>query len=263
MFAPSLRFFEFMLFCYWKCFSSDCLDRSQEGIAVGRSLALIKNEQIDGNKEMIAFGIMNIAGSCTSCYLTTGPFSKSAVNFHAGCRTPMSNVVMSVCIMLVLLFLAPLFKYTPLVALSSIIVVAMIGLIKVKEFLHLYRVDKFDFCICMVAFVGVVFFTMVIGLGASVSTPWLLQLLCLVTGAKSLCAMLMRGFARTVHGADRLVSDQSTAARGEADHLQARKHGGRRDLLRRQALPAREEHPQRSRAAAGISHLFRQRGLLA
>ncbi|PUZ55026.1 hypothetical protein GQ55_5G179500 [Panicum hallii var. hallii] len=139
-----------------------------EGIAVGRSLALIKNEQIDGNKEMIAFGIMNIAGSCTSCYLTTGPFSKSAVNFHAGCRTPMSNVVMSVCIMLVLLFLAPLFKYTPLVALSSIIVVAMIGLIKVKEFLHLYRVDKFDFCICMAAFVGVVFFTMVIGLGASI-----------------------------------------------------------------------------------------------
>lgn len=139
-----------------------------EGIAVGRSLALIKNEQIDGNKEMIAFGIMNIAGSCTSCYLTTGPFSKSAVNFHAGCRTPMSNVVMSVCIMLVLLFLAPLFKYTPLVALSAIIVVAMIGLIKVKEFSHLYRVDKFDFCICMVAFIGVVFFTMVIGLGASV-----------------------------------------------------------------------------------------------
>ncbi|KAL6845047.1 hypothetical protein ACP4OV_024542 [Aristida adscensionis] len=139
-----------------------------EGIAVGRSLALIKNEQIDGNKEMIAFGIMNIAGSFTSCYLTTGPFSKSAVNFHAGCRSPMSNVVMAVCIMLVLLFLAPLFKYTPLVALSAIIIVAMIGLIKIKEFRHLYRVDKFDFFICMVAFLGVIFFTMVIGLSASV-----------------------------------------------------------------------------------------------
>ncbi|KAJ1285153.1 hypothetical protein BS78_03G258000 [Paspalum vaginatum] len=148
-----------------------------EGIAVGRSLALIKNEQIDGNKEMIAFGIMNIAGSFTSCYLTTGPFSKSAVNFHAGCRTPMSNVVMSVCILLVLLFLAPLFKYTPLVALSAIIVVAMIGLIKVKEFCHLYRVDKFDFCICMVAFIGVIFFTMVTGLSASVGLSVLRALL--------------------------------------------------------------------------------------
>ncbi|CAD5188959.1 unnamed protein product [Musa acuminata subsp. malaccensis] len=34
-----------------------------EGIAVGRSLGMLKNEQIDGNKEMIAFGLKNIVGS--------------------------------------------------------------------------------------------------------------------------------------------------------------------------------------------------------
>ncbi|KAJ1689451.1 hypothetical protein LUZ63_013606 [Rhynchospora breviuscula] len=139
-----------------------------EGIAVGRSLALLKNEQIDGNKEMIAYGLMNIAGSFTSCYLTTGPFSKSAVNYHAGCKTQMSNVFMSICIMLVLLFLAPLFKYTPLVALSAIIIVAMIGLIEIHEFKRLFKVDKFDFIVCMAAFIGVVMFTMVIGLSVSV-----------------------------------------------------------------------------------------------
>ncbi|KAJ3671075.1 hypothetical protein LUZ60_008501 [Juncus effusus] len=139
-----------------------------EGVAVGRSLAMMKNEQIDGNKEMVAFGMMNLAGSFTSCYLTTGPFSKSAVNYNAGCKTPMSNVVMSLCIMFVLLFLAPLFKYTPLVALSAIIISAMLGLIKYKQIIAIYKVDKFDFCICMAAFVGVVFFSMIIGLGVSV-----------------------------------------------------------------------------------------------
>ncbi|KAI3524583.1 hypothetical protein L1887_03242 [Cichorium endivia] len=55
-----------------------------EGIAIGRSFAILQNEQIDGNKEMIAFGLMNIVGSVTSCYLTTGPFSKTAVNYNAG-----------------------------------------------------------------------------------------------------------------------------------------------------------------------------------
>lgn len=30
------------------------------------------NEQIDGNKEMVAIGLMNIVGSLTSCYLSTG-----------------------------------------------------------------------------------------------------------------------------------------------------------------------------------------------
>lgn len=54
--------------CMYICVDCPC----QEGIAVGRSLAMIKNEQIDGNKEMIAFGMMNIIGSFTSCYLTTG-----------------------------------------------------------------------------------------------------------------------------------------------------------------------------------------------
>ncbi|KAF3328405.1 sulfate transporter 3.5 [Carex littledalei] len=139
-----------------------------EGIAVGRSLAMLKDEQIDGNKEMIAYGLMNIAGSFTSCYLTTGPFSKSAVNYHAGCKTQFSNVVMSICIMLVLLFLAPLFKFTPLVALSTIIIVAMIGLIEIHEFKRLFKVDKFDFIVCMSAFIGVLMFTMVIGLSVSV-----------------------------------------------------------------------------------------------
>lgn len=50
----------------------DGLGQLQEGIAVGRSFAMFKNYNIDGNKEMIAFGMMNIVGSCTSCYLTTG-----------------------------------------------------------------------------------------------------------------------------------------------------------------------------------------------
>ncbi|XP_009387872.2 probable sulfate transporter 3.5 isoform X3 [Musa acuminata AAA Group] len=148
-----------------------------EGIAVGRSLATMKNEQVDGNKEMIAFGMMNIIGSCFSCYLTTGPFSRSAVNFHAGCKTAMSNVVMSMCIMVVLLFLAPLFKYTPLVALSAIIIVAMIGLIKFEEAHRLLEVDKFDFVICVAAFFGVIFFSMTVGLLASVGLSILRALL--------------------------------------------------------------------------------------
>ncbi|XP_044472184.1 probable sulfate transporter 3.5 [Mangifera indica] len=139
-----------------------------EGIAIGRSFAIMKNEQVDGNKEMLAFGLMNIIGSFTSCYLTTGPFSKTAVNFNSGCKTAMSNIIMALCMMLVLLFLAPVFSYTPLVALSSIIMSAMLGLINYDEAIHLFKVDKLDFCICMVCFFGVTFISMDVGLMLSV-----------------------------------------------------------------------------------------------
>jgi sulfate transporter 3 len=43
-----------------------------EGVAVGRTFASLKDYQVDGNKEMMAIGLMNIVGSCTSCYVTTG-----------------------------------------------------------------------------------------------------------------------------------------------------------------------------------------------
>ncbi|XP_042006933.1 sulfate transporter 3.1-like [Salvia splendens] len=135
-----------------------------EGMAVGRSFAMFKNYHIDGNKEMIAFGMMNIVGSCTSCYLTTGPFSRSAVNFNAGCKTAVSNIVMAVAVMATLLFLTPLFHYTPLVVLAAIIVAAMLGLIDYEAAMHLWHVDKFDFLVCMAAYVGVVFGSIPIGL---------------------------------------------------------------------------------------------------
>lgn len=140
-----------------------------EGIAVGRSFSMFKNYHIDGNKEMIAFGMMNIAGSCTSCYLTTGPFSRSAVNYNAGCKTAVSNIVMAIAVMFTLLFLTPLFHYTPLVVLSAIIIAAMLGLINYQEAIHLWKVDKFDFVVCMSAYIGVVFGSVEIGLVLAVA----------------------------------------------------------------------------------------------
>ncbi|OIV91340.1 hypothetical protein TanjilG_01958 [Lupinus angustifolius] len=148
-----------------------------EGIAVGRSFAMFKNYHIDGNKEMIAIGTMNIVGSFTSCYLTTGPFSRSAVNYNAGCKTAASNIVMSIAVMVTLLCLTPLFHYTPLVVLSAIIVSAMLGLIDYEAAIHLWKIDKFDFVICISAYIGVVFGSVEIGLIVAVALSLLRILL--------------------------------------------------------------------------------------
>ncbi|GER24861.1 sulfate transporter [Striga asiatica] len=136
----------------------------KEGIAVGRSFSMFKNYHIDGNKEMIAIGMMNIVGSCSSCYLTTGPFSRSAVNFNAGCKTAVSNIVMAIAVMITLVLLTPLFHYTPIVVLSSIIITAMLGLIDYDAAIHLWHVDKFDFLVCMSSYIGAVFASFEVGL---------------------------------------------------------------------------------------------------
>ncbi|EFJ09164.1 hypothetical protein SELMODRAFT_184750 [Selaginella moellendorffii] len=135
-----------------------------EAIAVGRTFASIKNYHIDGNKEMIAFGMVNMTGSCMSCYITTGAMSRTAVNNSAGCKTSLSCIFMALIVMVTLLALTPLFHYTPNVILSVIIFSALITLIDPVEAYHIWKVDKIDFLACLGAFLGVCFQSIQLGL---------------------------------------------------------------------------------------------------
>ncbi|KAG9459186.1 hypothetical protein H6P81_003694 [Aristolochia fimbriata] len=139
-----------------------------EGIAVGRTFAAMKNYKVDGNKEMMAIGLMNMVGSGTSCYITTGAFSRSAVNHNAGAKTAVSNIVMSIAIMITLLCLMPLFAYTPNVVLGAIIVSAVIGLIDIPAAYLIWKIDKIDFLVCLCAFFGVIFISVQDGLALAV-----------------------------------------------------------------------------------------------
>ncbi|KAF3971890.1 hypothetical protein CMV_004560 [Castanea mollissima] len=135
-----------------------------EAIAIGRTFAAVKDYNVDGNKEMVAMGTMNIVGSMTSCYVATGSFSRSAVNFMAGCNTAVANIVMSCVVLLTLELITPLFKYTPNAVLASIIIAAVVPLVDIPAAILLWKIDKFDFLACMGAFFGVVFKSVEIGL---------------------------------------------------------------------------------------------------
>ncbi|KAM7478951.1 hypothetical protein LguiA_027164 [Lonicera macranthoides] len=135
-----------------------------EAVAIGRTFAAMKDYQLDGNKEMVALGTMNIVGSMTSCYVATGSFSRTAVNYRSGCNTAVSNIVMSFVVLLTLKVITPLFHYTPDVILASIIISAVIGFIDFNAMIFIWKIDKFDFVACMGAFFGVVFISVEIGL---------------------------------------------------------------------------------------------------
>ncbi|XP_027358595.1 sulfate transporter 1.3-like [Abrus precatorius] len=140
-----------------------------EATAIGRTFASMKDYQLDGNKEMVALGAMNVVGSMTSCYVATGSFSRSAVNFMAGCQTAVSNIVMSAVVFLTLQFITPLFKYTPSAILSAIIISAVINLVDYQAAILIWKIDKIDFIACMGAFFGVVFLSVEKGLLIAVS----------------------------------------------------------------------------------------------
>lgn len=130
---------------------------------------------------------------CFVSDLYVGSFSRSAVNYMAGCKTAVSNIVMSIVVLLTLLLITPLFKYTPNAVLASIIIAAVLGLVNIEAVILLWKIDKFDFLACMGAFFGVIFISVEIGLLIAVMRkqrekisvifaysiwPYLLNLLC-------------------------------------------------------------------------------------
>ncbi|RWW32009.1 hypothetical protein GW17_00003350 [Ensete ventricosum] len=152
--------------------------RSLEAFAVGRSFASVRGYQLDGNKEMVAMGFMNIAGSLSSCYVATGSFSRTAVNVSAGCETTVSNMVMAITVFVSLLLLMKLLYYTPVAILASIILSALPGLIDIKEACRIWRVDKMDFLACLGAFLGVLFGSVEIGLLTAVIISFAKIIIC-------------------------------------------------------------------------------------
>lgn len=135
---------------------------------MGRSFASMKGYNIDGNREMVALGFMNLIGSLTSCYAATGSFSRSAVNFSAGCETAVSNIVMALTVMISLQLFTKLLYFTPNAILASIILSALPGLIDLQQVCKIWKIDKLDFFACLAAFLGVLFLSVEVGLLLSV-----------------------------------------------------------------------------------------------
>ena len=92
------------------------------------------------------------------------------MNHNAGAKTAVSNIIMAVTVMVTLLFLMPLFQYTPNVVLGAIIVTAVIGLIDVPAAYCIWKIDKFDFLVMLCAFFGVIFISVQEGLAIAVSS---------------------------------------------------------------------------------------------
>ena len=148
-----------------------------ESIAVARALqAKHKTYKVISNKELIAIGMANMAGSVFKSFPVSGGFSRSAVNEMAGARTGMASIISAVLIVATLLFLTPLFYFLPKAILASIILVAVSRLIHLKEIKYLWIVERKDFLMMLITFAGTLFLGIGtgIGIGVALSLAWII-----------------------------------------------------------------------------------------
>lgn len=149
---------------YWPTFTMDdirgllpmaltiALVGFMESIAVAKAFASKNRYEVDANQELIALGLANLVGAAFRSYPVTGGFSRTAVNAQAGAGSTVASLISAGVIALTLLFLTPLFYYLPQTILAAIIMVAVAGLVDIKEVRYLWRVRRSDFFLMLLTF---------------------------------------------------------------------------------------------------------------
>ena len=126
-----------------------------ESVSVAKSLASKRRQKIDADQELIALGASNVSASFTGGYPVTGGFSRSVVNYGAGANTGLASIVTGGLMLVAVLFLTPLFYYLPNAVLGAIILVAVINLIDVKAFRHIWHYSGGDSAALIITFFAV------------------------------------------------------------------------------------------------------------
>jgi high affinity sulfate transporter 1 len=145
-----------------------------ESVSAARALAQAHREEVDPRQELLGLGASNLAAALFQSYPVAGGLSQSSVNDKAGARTPLALVFASVTIGLCLMFLTGMLANLPNVVLAAIVLVAVKGLVNVRELGHVWRVSRLEFVVSMVAFAGVLLLGILKGVMVAVVASLLL-----------------------------------------------------------------------------------------
>ncbi|PHR24639.1 MAG: sodium-independent anion transporter [Desulfotalea sp.] len=129
-----------------------------EAIAIAKAMAAKTGQKLDPNQELIGQGLANMIGSIGSSYAVSGSFSRSAVNLQAGALSGISSVVTSVMVVITLLFFTPLLYHLPQAVLAAVIMMAVIGLVNIKGFVHAWKAQWYDGAISVLCFFVTLYF---------------------------------------------------------------------------------------------------------
>jgi MFS superfamily sulfate permease-like transporter len=146
-----------------------------EALIVTKKYSSKYKYSVSPNRELVAFGSLNIIGSFCGAMPTYASLSRSRINDTSGAKSQVSGVVASGVIFLTIKYLLPYFEYLPVPVMASIISVAALGLIEVKDIVYFFKVRSFsDIFLMILIYFTTIFFSISDGILISVSLSLLL-----------------------------------------------------------------------------------------
>ncbi|XP_034019651.1 chloride anion exchanger-like [Thalassophryne amazonica] len=151
------------------------------GFAVAFSVAKVYSVKhdytIDGNQELIAFGVSNIFGASFKSFAASTALSRSAVQESTGGKTQVAGLLSAIIVMIVTLAIGFLLEPLPKSVLGAVVIVNLKGmLMQFRDILYLWRRDKPD---CVV-WVGTCVASVILGLDLGLAAGLGIELISVV-----------------------------------------------------------------------------------
>uniref|UniRef100_A0A8C7A206 Solute carrier family 26 member 3 n=1 Tax=Nothoprocta perdicaria TaxID=30464 RepID=A0A8C7A206_NOTPE len=164
--APDLSVFQ-------RCIG-DSISIAIVGFAVGFSVAKvysIKHDYpLDGNQELIAFGLGNIVGGSFKGFASSTALSRSGVQESTGGKTQIAGIISAIIVLIVILAIGFLLEPLQKSVLASLALGNLKGmLMQFKEIGILWKKDKYDCAVWVVTFLAALLLGLDIGLAAAVA----------------------------------------------------------------------------------------------
>lgn len=128
-----------------------------QSVTIARTLAERSGQLFNGNQEFIGQGLGNMSAGFFSGFVGAGSFTRSALNYQAGAKTPLAAVFSAVVLVFLVLVVAPLAAYLPKAALAGVLLIVAWGLIDVGQIRRILVASRSDATIMGVTFIAALF----------------------------------------------------------------------------------------------------------
>ena len=135
-----------------------------EGLLVSRSYGERHRYATDPNRDLLAFSVANFAAGASGSFTVGSSTSRTAAMDQAGSRTQLPSLVLALGTLLLLLFGTALLADIPSPAIGAIVGVAILPLLGIREFIGLWRLDRFEFAVGAVCFLVTLFIGSIAGI---------------------------------------------------------------------------------------------------
>jgi MFS superfamily sulfate permease-like transporter len=148
-----------------------------ESIVAAKRFASRFNYNVSANRELVAFGVMNLVGSFFYSYPAFGSLSRTVVNASSGGKSQMGNLITFMIMLVTILYLLPLVYCLPKAVMSSVIFVAAVKLIELDDAYFMFKVKAYqEICMFLIGFLVTLFASIEAGVIVSIAISIILVL---------------------------------------------------------------------------------------